>query len=219
MSEENTPLDIEYIRNHCENILRDSEEVARVYYECMITDKYGQRYLDPAKCETNNFDPIKACNDQVTRMKLIAKYCSDISRMYDWREADRLILSLIPEKYQKKQTGRSSKAPYIPKQSHMRVEKRSQNKIISSVSSAAQRIIPKKVQKRSGKQSKREALSMLCKAGQLVGCEVNIGDTYAKVIAAKMTEDSVLVEVKEEVEEGVWDQYEIEYNINMKPLH
>ncbi|KAL1914102.1 uncharacterized protein VTP21DRAFT_1501 [Calcarisporiella thermophila] len=69
------------------------------------------------------------------------------------------------------------------------------------------------------KESPKAQWKIIEESGQLVGCEVNIGDIYAKVITAKMTENSVMVEVKEEVEEGVWDQYEIEYNTNMKPLH
>ncbi|KAL1924379.1 uncharacterized protein VTP21DRAFT_7414 [Calcarisporiella thermophila] len=217
MSEGNTPLDIEYLINQCKNILRDSEEAAREYQSYKITDKYGQRYLDPAKCEANNYDPIKACNEEDKRLRLLVKYCTDISSMCDQHEARKLLSSLLPENSKKKQSGRSSEAPYIPKQTHQRIEKRTKGKLISSVSSAAQRIIPKRVQKHSGKQSKSEAISLLCKAAQLVGCDVNIGDTYVKVIAAKITEDAVILDVKEEVEEGSWDQYDIEYNTDMKP--
>ncbi|KAL1917686.1 uncharacterized protein VTP21DRAFT_3520 [Calcarisporiella thermophila] len=202
----------------CKTIMSECEEAARVYYECMTTDKYGQTYLDPAKCEAHNFDPIRVCKEQYLRHRLISKYCDDIGNMYDWPESDKLIVSLIPDKYKKYQTRRSSGASYIPKQAHKRVEKRSENKLISSVSKATQRILPKKVQKRTEKQSKSEPISMLCKAAQLVGRDVKIGDTYAKVVTHKMTEHSVMLEVKEDVEEDVWDQYDIEYNTDMEPL-
>ncbi|KAL1925825.1 uncharacterized protein VTP21DRAFT_708 [Calcarisporiella thermophila] len=210
MSEGNTSLAIEHIRNQCKNIVRESREASRLYYECLTTNKYGQEYLDPEKCEANNFDPIKASNEEAMRIRLVAKYCSDISNMLDWREADKVIASLAPKNHKKHHTGRPSEASHIPKQAQMRVEKRPRNKIISSVSKAAQRIIPKKLQK-------QELLSLLSEAAQLVGSEVSIGDTYVKVIAVKMTENSVTLEVNEEVEEGVWDQYEIEYDSNMKP--
>ncbi|KAL1924509.1 uncharacterized protein VTP21DRAFT_4163 [Calcarisporiella thermophila] len=201
----------------CKAILRESEEAAIEYQSYKITDKYGQRYLDPAKCEANNYDPIKASKEEDMRLRLLVKYCTDICSMCDQREARKVLLSLTPERSKKKQSGSSSEAPYIPKQTHIHIEKRTKSKIISSVSSAAQRIIPKRVQKRSGKQSRREAISLLCKAAQLVGCDVDIGDTHVKVVAAKITEDSVMLDVKEEVEEGAWDQYDIEYNTDMKP--
>ncbi|KAL1914863.1 uncharacterized protein VTP21DRAFT_7955 [Calcarisporiella thermophila] len=90
----------------------------------------------------------------------------------------------------------------------MRVEKRSRSKILSFVSKAAQCIIQKRTHKNS----------FLCFARQLNVLGVrSVSATYAKVLAVKVTENSVFLEVEEEVEEGVWDNYEIEYDSNMKP--
>ncbi|KAL1914865.1 uncharacterized protein VTP21DRAFT_7957 [Calcarisporiella thermophila] len=58
---------------------------------------------------------------------------------------------------------------------------------------------------------------LLWKATRLVDSEIGISDTYAKVIAVKMTDLVDVLEVKEEVEEGIWDKYVIDCNSNMKP--
>ncbi|KAL1914864.1 uncharacterized protein VTP21DRAFT_7956 [Calcarisporiella thermophila] len=215
MSNEDTSLTIKYLTDQLNNLVKESEENSRMYYKCLTTNIYGKEYLDPAKCEANNFDPIKACNEEDMRYKLLSEYCDGIRNLVGWRETINIIFSVIPEKYKKKQTGRSLEILHIPDTAHMRVEKRSRNKILSSVSKAAQRIIPRKNQKHTGKQPSSE--SLFSKAYQLIGHEVTIGDSYAKVIAVKATEDSVTLEVKEEVEEGIWDQYEIEYDTIMKP--
>jgi hypothetical protein len=63
-------------------------ETCEAYYACLTTNEYGSTYLDPVKCRTRNFDPVKATKEQEERILLAIERFNKIANERGHRAAD-----------------------------------------------------------------------------------------------------------------------------------
>ncbi|CAG8679323.1 5190_t:CDS:2, partial [Gigaspora rosea] len=166
------------------DIYRDSLKACEEYDACLTTTIYGETYLNPEKCKARGFDPIKACEEEEERTNLSIEWIERTTKEKGFRAQFQEFIAKVPPKYVSKDL-----------------------KFLD--------YSPKKENKSDKKLSRKKIRSLLVKASYLVDHKIKLENgLYVKVIAVKMNNENVFLEVEEKVGDEL-EYYEILYQQDM----
>ncbi|CAG8698068.1 13470_t:CDS:2, partial [Ambispora leptoticha] len=172
------------------DIYRDSLKTYEEYDACLTTTIYGETYLDPEKCKARGFDPIKASEEEEERTNLSVEWIERTTKEKGFRAQFQEFIAKVPPEYVNKDPKFLDYLDYSPKKGN----------------------------KSDKKLSKKKIRSLLVKASYLVDHKIKLEDgLYVKVIAVKMNNDNVFLEVEEKVGDEL-EYYEITYQQDMVGL-
>ncbi|CAB4486119.1 uncharacterized protein OCT59_022241 [Rhizophagus irregularis] len=78
-----------------------------VYEACLMTNEYGETYLDPEKCKARNFDPVRASQEQRERISSYLEGLQETSKEKRWRVSFKAFESMTLNPSRKSQEIRS----------------------------------------------------------------------------------------------------------------
>ncbi|CAG8762707.1 30459_t:CDS:2 [Gigaspora margarita] len=169
------------------DIYRESQKAYEEYDACLTTTIYGETYLDPEKCKARGFDPIKASEEEEERTNLSMEWIERTTKEKGFRAQFQEFLAKVPQEY----VNEDPKFLDYP---------------------------AKKGNKSDKKLSKKKIRTLLAKASYLVDRKIKLEDgLYVKVIAVKMNNENVFLEVEEKVGDEL-EYYEIMYQQDMVGL-
>ncbi|KAF0552471.1 hypothetical protein F8M41_021787 [Gigaspora margarita] len=178
------------------DIYRDSLKASEEYEACLTTTIYGSTYLDPEKCKARSFDPIKALEEEEKRINLSGEWIERTADEKGFRAMFQEFIANAPSEYVNKDLKFPNCFDYLddsPKKEN-------------------------KGNKNCKKLSKKKIRSLMVKASYLVDHKIKLEDKlYVKVVAVKMNNDGVFLEVEEKVGNEL-EYYEITYQQDMVGL-
>ncbi|RHZ82841.1 hypothetical protein Glove_103g242 [Diversispora epigaea] len=159
------------------------------YDACLTTTIYGETYLDPEKCKARGFDPKKEIEEK-KRTNLSLEWIERTTKEKGFSAQFKEFIDKVPQEYVNKDPKSLKCLDYSP------IKKNKSDK----------------------KLSKKKIRSLMVKASHLVDHKIKLEDgLYVKVVAVKMNNDNIFLEVEEKVEDK-FEYYEITYQQDMVGL-